>query len=363
MISRLGSLPDFPWDLLAPYAEKARAHPDGITDLSVGTPVDATPEVVQRALADAADAPGYPLTAGSPALREAIATWFQRRFAADLDPAAVLPVIGTKELVAWLPTLLGAESVGYPSLAYPTYDVGARIAGARGTAVDATVAVGPERLDLLWVNSPSNPTGAVLPVEHLRKVADWARERGTVLASDECYADIYYGEAEPESVLSPEVCGGRHDGLLAVHSLSKRSNLAGYRAGFVAGDPALIRQLLEVRKHAGMIVPAPVQAAMIAALGDDDHVIAQRARYAARRTLLLGALTAAGFAVEDTGAGLYLWATRDEGCWDTVSWLADRGILTAPGEFYGAAGARHVRIALTATDERVAAAAARLVGP
>ena len=137
MISRLGSLPDFPWDLLAPYAEKARAHPDGITDLSVGTPVDATPEVVQRALTDAADAPGYPLTAGSPALREAIASWFQRRFAADLDPAAVLPVIGTKELVAWLPTLLGAESVGYPSLAYPTYDVGARIAGARGTAVDA----------------------------------------------------------------------------------------------------------------------------------------------------------------------------------------------------------------------------------
>jgi aspartate/methionine/tyrosine aminotransferase len=200
----------------------------------------------------------------------------------------------------------------------------------------------------------------VLPPEHLRKVAEWARERGTVLASDECYADIYYGDAPPESVLSPSVCARNHTGLLAVHSLSKRSNLAGYRAGFVAGDRALVSRLLEVRKHAGMIVPAPVQAAMIAALGDDDHVVVQRARYAARRTLLIGALRAAGFTVEDTGAGLYLWATRSEGCWDTVGWLAERGVLAAPGEFYGHAGARHVRIALTATDERVAAAAARL---
>lgn len=361
MTSRLGSLPDFPWDLLSPYAEKARAHADGIVDLSVGTPVDPTPDIVQRALTEAADAPGYPLTAGTPELREAIAAWFARRFGATLDASCVLPVIGTKELVAWLPTLLGAQTVGYPSLAYPTYDVGARIAGAAGLAVDATVSVGPQRLDLLWVNSPSNPTGAVLPAAHLRKVADWARERGTVLASDECYADIYYGDDAPVSVLSPEVCGGDHTGLLAVHSLSKRSNLAGYRAGFVAGDPELVKRLLEVRKHAGMIVPAPVQAAMIAALGDDEHVVAQRARYAARRTLLLGALRSCGFTVEDTGAGLYLWSTRDEVCWETVGWLAERGILAAPGEFYGAAGARHVRIALTATDERVAAAAARLV--
>ncbi|HVX69093.1 MAG TPA: succinyldiaminopimelate transaminase [Mycobacteriales bacterium] len=354
-------LPDFPWDSLAPYAEKARAHPDGIVDLSVGTPVDATPEVIRRALADAADAPGYPLTAGSPALREAIAGWLQRRFAATVDPAAILPVIGTKELVAWLPTLLEAASVGYPSLAYPTYDVGARLAAAKGSVVDATVAVGPARLDLLWLNSPSNPTGKVLPPEHLRKVADWARDRGTVVASDECYADIYYGEELPVSVLSPEVCGGVHDGLLAVHSLSKRSNLAGYRAGFLAGDPALVAQLLEVRKHAGMIVPGPVQAAMIAALGDDEHVVAQRNRYQSRRAVLLAALRDAGFTVDDTGAGLYLWSTRDEDCWETVGWLAGRGILAAPGSFYGTAGTRHVRIALTATDERIAAAADRLV--
>jgi succinyldiaminopimelate transaminase len=225
------------------------------------------------------------------------------------------------------------------------------------------VAAGPARLDLLWINSPSNPTGKVLPAEHLRKVTDWARERGTVLASDECYADIYYGDAAPDSILSPDVCGADPKGLLAVHSLSKRSNLAGYRAGFVAGDPALISRLLEVRKHAGMIVPAPVQAAMIAALGDDDHVVAQRERYAARRTVLLEALQTAGFEVLDTGAGLYLWSTRGESCWETVGWLAERGILAAPGEFYGAAGNQHVRIALTATDERVAAAAARLVRP
>jgi succinyldiaminopimelate transaminase len=356
------TLPDYPWDQLAPYAEKARSHADGIVDLSIGTPVDSTPELIQDALAAAADAPGYPLTAGSVELREAIAAWFGRRFGASLGPDAVLPVIGTKELVAWLPTLLGARSVGLPRLAYPTYEVGARLAGASSAVVSATVAVGPEPLDLLWVNSPSNPTGEVLPPEHLRKVADWARQRGTVVASDECYADIYYAGDPPASILSPAVCGGSHEGLIAVHSLSKRSNLAGYRAGFIAGDSALIARLLEVRKHAGMIVPAPVQAAMIAALGDDDHVVAQRSRYEARRAALLTAVFGAGLMVEDTGAGLYLWATRDESCWDTVGWLAGLGILAAPGEFYGAAGAKHVRLALTATDERIAAAVARLAG-
>jgi succinyldiaminopimelate transaminase len=353
-------LPDFPWDTLEPYAETARSHPDGIVNLSVGTPVDPTPTLIQQALAAAADAPGYPLTSGTRELRQAIADWFAHRFAATVAPEAVLPVIGTKELVAWLPTLLGARSVGFPELAYPTYDVGARIVGATSRVVEATMSIGPEPLDLLWINSPANPTGRVLPVEHLRKVVEWGRGRGTVIASDECYADIYYADELPLSVLSPEVCGDGHDGLLAVHSLSKRSNLAGYRAGFVAGDPALVARLLEVRKHAGMMVPAPVQAAMIAALGDDAHVADQRATYAARRTALLTGLRGAGFTVEDTGAGLYLWATREESCWETVSWLAQRGVLVAPGEFYGAAGARHVRVALTATDERIAAAVARL---
>jgi succinyldiaminopimelate transaminase len=353
-------LPDFPWDRLAPAAARARRHPDGVVDLSVGTPVDPTPQVVRDALAAAGDAPGYPLTAGTQALREAAAGWLRRRFGADVPPAAVLPVIGTKELVAWLPTLLRARSVGFPELAYPTYDVGALLAGATARRVDALTALGPERLDLLWVNSPANPTGRVLPAPHLRKVVDWSRERGTVLASDECYCDLWYDDEPPVSVLSPEVCGGSLDGVLAVHSMSKRSNLAGYRAGFVAGDPALVARLLEVRKHAGMIVPAPIQAAMVAALGDGAHVAEQRARYADRRARLLAAFEKAGFLVEGSAAGLYLWATRDEDCWTSVDWLAERGVLVAPGEFYGPRGGRHVRVALTATDERVDAAVARL---
>lgn len=355
-------LPDFPWDRLAPYAEHARAHPDGIVDLSVGTPVDPTPVVVQQALAAATDAAGYPMTAGSPELQAAIVGWLRRRFGAVVSSDAVLPVIGTKELVAWLPTLLGARRVGFPALAYPTYDVGARLAGAEGVVVESTVGVGPQSLDLLWLNSPANPTGKVLPPAHLRKVVTWAQSRATVVASDECYSDLYYADAMPASVLSPEVCDGSHEGVLAVHSLSKRSNLAGYRAGFVAGDRALIRRLLELRRHAGMIVPGPVQAAMVAALEDEAHVVEQRSRYAARRAGLLAALRRSGFTVEDTDAGLYLWATRDEPGWDTVSWLADLGVLVAPGEFYGPSGARHVRIALTATDERVAAACRRLAG-
>src|SRR3954466_12140346 len=353
-------LPDFPWDRLAPGGERARQHPDGIVDLSVGTPVDPTPAVVRAALSAAADAPGYPLTAGSAELRAAASSWLARGFSARGPPAAVLPVIGTKELVAWLPTLLGAASVGYPPLAYPTYDVGARLAGATGRPVDALVSLGPERLDVLWVNSPANPTGRVLPPDHLRKVVDWCRERGTVLAADECYVDLWYDGEPPTSVLAPDVCGTSYDGVLAVHSLSKRSNLAGYRAGFVAGDPGLVARLLEVRRHAGMIVPAPVQAAMVAALSDDEHAARQRDTFAARRLHLLRAFEGAGVMVEGSAAGLYLLATRGEDCWASVDWLAESGILVAPGEFYGSTGSQHVRVALTATDERVDAAVARL---
>ena len=356
------ALPDLPWDLLAPYKLQARQHPDGIVDLSVGTPVDPTPEVVRWALAEAADAPGYPATYGTPALRDAAADWLVRRLGVEADPAAILPVIGTKELVAWLPVLLGAapgDIVAFPALAYPTYDVGARLAGATPRAVDGLLALGPAVPKIIWLNSPSNPTGQVLPAEHLRKVVEWARSRGVILVSDECYAELGW-DAEPVSVLRPDVCGGTHDGLLALHSLSKRSNLAGYRAGFVTGDPLLIKELLEVRKHAGMIMPAPVQAAMTVALGDDEHVEEQRGRYARRRAALRTALEADGFRIDHSEAGLYLWASRDEPCWDTVKTLAERGILVAPGEFYGAQGARHVRVALTATDERVAAAVARL---
>jgi len=359
-----GRLPDFPWDRLKPYQQIARgASPDGIVDLSVGTPVDPTPKVVQDALRSAADAPGYPQTYGTPALRESAARWLARCLGVTgADPAGVLPTIGSKELVAWLPTLLGAgpgDVVVHPELAYPTYDIGARLAGAEPVATDGLAALGPRHVAIVWLNSPSNPTGRVLPVEHLRKVVAWARERGAVVVSDECYAEFGW-DRTPVSVLHPDVCDGSYDGLLAVHSLSKRSNLAGYRAGFVAGDPALVGELLEVRRHAGMMVPGPVQAAAVAALDDDEHVAAQRERYAARRAALRAALVGAGFRVDHSEGGLYLWVTRDQPCWDTVEWLAARGILVAPGDFYGPAGARHVRIAFTATDERVTAAVARL---
>jgi succinyldiaminopimelate transaminase len=276
---------------------------------------------------------------------------------------AVLPVIGTKEFIAWLPTLLGCgpgDTVVHPVLAYPTYDIGARLAGATAVAADGLVSLGPERVALAWVNSPSNPTGRVLPAGHLAKMVSWARERGTVLASDECYIELGF-DARPVSLLHPDVCGGSHEGLLAVHSLSKRSNLAGYRAGFVTGDPALISGLLEVRKHAGMIMPRPVQEAMTAALEDDEHAVQQHARYAARRAMLRTALEAAGWQIEHSEAGLYLWASHPGyDCWGAVGMLAQAGILVAPGDFYGPAGAGHVRIALTATDERVASAVSRL---
>lgn len=329
----------------------------------MGTPVDPTPQVIADALRAAADSPGYPLTTGAPATRAAISDWVTRRLGAS-PGFDVLPAIGTKELVAWLPTLLGlgpADLVLIPELAYPTYDVGARLAGARVLAVDSLTAVGPARVSLIWLNSPSNPTGRVLPAGHMAKVVSWARERGALVVSDECYLELPWTE-QPVSVLHPDVCGGDASGVLALHSLSKRSNLAGYRFGFAAGDPAVVAALLEVRKHAGMMVPGPIQAAAVAALGDDDHVAAQRAVYRARRELLLAALLEAGFRVDHSTAGLYLWATRGEPCWQTVDWLAERGILVAPGDFYGAAGGRHVRVALTATDERIEAAAARLVG-
>jgi succinyldiaminopimelate transaminase len=364
-------LPTFPWDKLEPYKKTAAAHPDGIVDLSVGTPVDPVPELIQKALIDAADSPGYPTVWGTPALRDAITGWVERRLGArEVTHRHVLPIVGSKELVAWLPTQLGlgpGDRIAYPRLAYPTYEVGARLARADYEVYDtetfAATAAGtqldPAGLKLLWLNSPSNPTGKVLSKDELTRIVAWARSHGILLFSDECYLELGW-EADPVSVLHPDVNGGSYDGIVAVHSLSKRSNLAGYRAAFLAGDPAVLAPLLEIRKHGGMMTSAPTQAAVIAALGDDEHVHAQRERYAARRTALRGALESHGFRIEHSEASLYLWATRDESCWDTVAHLATRGILVAPGDFYGEAGAQHVRVAFTATDERVRAAVARL---
>lgn len=366
------ALPDFPWDTLTPYAERARRHPDGIVDLSVGTPVDPTPELLRTALAQAADSPGYPQTWGTPQLRQAVVDWFERRRGVPgLDPAGVLPTVGSKEMVALLPALLGLGAGGlvlHPAAAYPTYDAGARLAGATPvpTADPVSVLTGPDgaRVRLVWLNSPGNPDGSVLGVDQLRAVVEAARAVGAVVASDECYAELPW--AEPwategvPSVLDPRVTGGDVTGLMALYSLSKQSNLAGYRAAFTAGDPTLINALLATRKHAGMIVPGPVQAAMTVALGDDAHVAAQRELYRARRATLLSALESAGFRLDGSEAGLYLWVTAEEDCWTTVDRLAELGILVAPGSFYGAP--EHVRVALTGTDERIAAAAHRLTG-
>jgi succinyldiaminopimelate transaminase len=361
-------LPDFPWDHLAAAAERARAHPDGVVDLSVGTPVDPTPAVIQEALRSAADAPGYPLTIGRVETRQAAIDWLARRHGVQgLGLDAVLPVIGSKELIASLPGHLAVgpgDLVVHPALAYPTYEVGTALCGARSIATDSLTALGPEVPALLWLNSPSNPTGRVLPVSHLRKVVDWCRERGTLLVSDECYLELTWEDEPAVSVLHPDVCGGSHDGILTVHSLSKRSNLAGYRCAFVAGDPALVGELLAVRKNLGLMMPAPQQAAMVAALEADEDAAEQHARYRDRRARLREALVAAEFRIDHSEGSLYLWSSRDEDCWATVSWLADRGILAAPGAFYApvgsAAGARHVRVAFTASDERIDAAVDRL---
>jgi succinyldiaminopimelate transaminase len=357
-------LPDFPWDTLATARATANAYPGGVVDLSIGTPVDPTPEVAQRALADGADSPGYPLTSGTPALRQALADYVDRRWGAAVLPGATLPLIGSKELVAWLPTLLGLgpdDTVVYPEAAYPTYAAGVQVAGARGVACDDLTRLDAEgvRPALVWLNSPSNPTGEVLAPAVLAERVAWARAHGAIVASDECYGEFGW-EADPVSVLHPDVSGDSHDGVLALFSLSKRSNLAGYRAGFVAGDPALVSELLEVRKHLGMLVPRPVQDVMVAVLADTAHVEVQRARYAGRRARLRPALEAAGFTIRHSEAGLYLWATRGEDSRTTLAWLAERGILVAPGDFYGAAARQFVRFALTATDERIDAAVSRL---
>lgn len=348
-------LPDFPWDALAPFGEIARSHPGGIIDLSQGTPVDPTPDFIQAAFRDASNSPSYPLTAGTPELRAAISLWARERLSAtgDFD---VLPVIGSKELVAWLPTILEAKKVLIPEIAYPTYHVGALIGQAQSIPVGIVPSLWPIA-DVAWLNSPSNPTGRVHSVDEINACISWSRNSGATLVSDECYLEFDH-TAKSISVLSQT--GGDNTNILAVHSLSKRSSLAGYRAAFMIGDSKLIARIREFRKHAGMIVPLPVQKAMTIALADDEHVAAQRARYNARRDLLRPALEAVGFKIEFSNSGLYIWCTRDEDGWASVEWLAHKGILATPGSFYGEKGENYIRIALTATDAHIKDAVLRL---
>lgn len=383
-------LPDYPWELLAPYRERAQAHPDGAVDVSIGTPVDPTPKILQDALAEATDSPGYPTTQGTAELREAIAQWWRRRRnASDVTADMVMPVVGSKEFIAWLPLILGlggnggqggaggqggqggadgtgnADVVVCPRIAYPTYAVGATLAGAEAVSADSLDELDDQtrsRVKLIYLNSPGNPTGSVLTREELARWVRDAREIGAVIASDECYAELGWGEWEDSvpSILDTQVNGGDLTGLLGIYSMSKQSNLAGYRAAFVTGAPELMPDLINTRKHAGMMIPGPVQHAMTVGLADDEHVAQQKNLYRARREQLKSALEAAGFTIDHSEAGLYLWATRGEDCWATIGWLADRGIIAGPGAFYGPHGTEHVRIALTASDERIQAAVERL---
>lgn len=350
-------LPDFPWDALAPYGERARSHPRGAIDLSQGTPVDPTPDFIQEELRAAANSPSYPVTIGTKDLQDAIRRYCTQALKASGDFAA-LPTIGSKEMVALLPFLLQARRILIPKIAYPTYRVGGILAGAEVIEVDIDPSGWPsEGVDLVWVNSPSNPTGRVHSRAELEAVVAWSRRHKIPVASDECYLP-FPDRNNGTSIL--EVAAGDNTGLLALHSLSKRSNLAGYRAAFIAGDSELIRLLLEIRKHLGMMVPLPVQRAMGVALADDEHVQIQAQRYRNRRHTLASAIEKVGFTIEYSDAGLYIWATRGEDAWESVAWFAERGILVTPGVFYGDAGARHVRIALTATDSQINDARDRL---
>ena len=364
-------LPEFPWDQLAPAKERAAAHPGGICDLSVGTPVDDTPAFIREALADASNAHGYPTVIGTTEVREAIVAWGKRRGMVDVGMNGVIPTIGSKEAVAWIPFLLGVrpgDTVLVPEVAYPTYDIGARLAGATPVAVDPMDPSSWPDAALVYLNSPGNPDGHVMSTDELRAAVRWARSHGAVVVSDECYAALpwsepYVSEGVP-SLLDTDVCEGDASGLLVLYSLSKQSNLAGYRGALIYGDPALVAPIVSVRKHSGLMVPAPVQHAMAVALNDTEHVERQRSVYAVRRALLLEALTDAGLDVDpDSAAGLYLWVAdpaNPTDSWALVNRLAELGILVAPGDFYGTAAHGRVRVALTATDERIQAAASRI---
>lgn len=370
--------PPYPHDRLLELRVVAEAVPGGIVDCSVGTPVDPMPDIAREALADAAPhATGYPMAIGSPAYRQAAASWVGRRFGVGISPDDVVACVGTKELVASLPRLLALrdpsrDTILYPGIAYPTYEMGARLAGLRAVPVplddrwlldlSRISNADADRALLLWVNEPGNPTGSTGGGGHLHAIAEWARDRGVIVASDECYAEFTYNEtgapATPATLLS-----AGHNGALAVHSLSKRSNMAGLRAGFVAGDPDLVGYLGEVRKHAGLMTPAPVQAAAAAVLADDAHVDEQRDRYARRRALALGALAAFGLLHDGGPSTFYLWLRNADGAedgWSIARRLAERGLLVAAGDLYGAGGAEHVRLSLTQTDERLTLAFERL---
>lgn len=359
-------LPEYPWESLKPYSAKAALFPGGKIDFSVGSPVDPTPAVIQAALDSASNSPGYPSTAGSLEFRRAVVEWFaRRRGVAGLTPEQVMPSIGSKELISWLPLFMGlrpGDVVVQPKVAYTAYVVGAALCGAEIISEDDP-AKWPANTKLVWLNSPGNPDGRVLSKKQMRLAVERGREIGALVASDECYAELGWGRWEGKttpSILDPEICGKSHEGVLALYSLSKQSNMAGYRAAFAAGSESLVKALVNLRMHAGLNSPEPAQKAMIAALGDELHVATQKAIYRARREQLLSAIKAYGFEVAESEAGLYLWATLGEDCWDTVERMASIGIVVVPGSFYVLGESKFVRFSITATDTDVEEGSRRL---
>jgi succinyldiaminopimelate transaminase len=361
--------PPYPYDRLDELKAVADAQPGGCVDLSIGTPTDPPPVVVVEALAASGAERGYPPSIGSVAYREAAASWLTRRLGVSVDPDALAACVGTKEFVAGTPALLhlrrpDRDTVLHPRVAYPSYAMGATLAGCRPVAVppradgsldlDAIDPADAERGLCLWVNSPGNPAGGL---DDLGAAAAWGRARGVPVLSDECYVEFTW-EGPPRTILEHGT-----DGVLAVHSLSKRSNLAGVRAGFYAGDRELVAYLREVRKHAGLMVPGPVQAAAVAAWGDDAHVDEQRDRYRRRLGAMRAILAAAGVPCALPAGAFYLWVPVPDGdAWALTRRLAEEGgALVAPGEFYG--GDDHVRVAVVQPDERLALVGERMGGP
>ena len=353
--------PPYPYDRLDGAKAAASAHEGGLVDLSIGTPCDPPPAEVVAALSSSGAERGYPASIGSRRLREAACGWMARRFGVDVPVDAVAACVGTKEFVATVVAWLrlrdpSRDTVLYPSVAYPTYEMGGILAGCRGVAVDDLAAVDDgdaARALCLWVNSPANPTGELTD---LGAAAAWGRDHGVPVLSDECYAEFTW-DGLPHSILEHGI-----DGVLAVHSLSKRSNLAGLRAGFYAGDPGLVHYLAEVRKHAGFMVPGPIQAAAAVALDDDDHVDVQRERYLERLSFFVDVLRAEGAKVDLPGGSFYLWPAIAGGdAWAFTQDLAERGgVLVSPGDLYGPGGAGYVRVAMVQPMERLQLVADRL---
>jgi succinyldiaminopimelate transaminase len=353
--------PPYPYDRLDELKAVGAGLPGGLVDLSIGTPCDPPPDRVIEALARSGAERGYPPSIGTVAYREAAADWMARRLGVVVDPSALAACVGTKELVAGMPQWLrlrrpDLDTVLYPEISYPTYAMGATLAGCRAVPYRRLADIDEadaRRALCLWVNVPGNPTGELAD---LGEAAAWGRARGVPVLSDECYVEFTW-DGPPRTILEHGV-----DGVLAVHSLSKRSNLAGVRAGFYAGDADLVRYLAEVRKHAGFMVPGPVQAAAVAAWGDDQHVLDQRRRYQARLEAMRGALAAIGVDAPLPAGAFYLWAPAPGGdAWGLARRLAEQGgALVSPGEFYGPDAAAFVRIAVVQPDDRIALVAQRL---